>query len=86
LELAAMEMVPFPIPEAPAVIVSQEALLVVVHAQPVPAVTPTDAVPPAEPISTAVTVAPKVQEELKVVNEKIAELVLPAVFFATTCQ
>src|SRR5271168_1735194 len=85
-ELAEREMVPLPVPEAPAVIVSQEALRVAVHAQPIPAVTPMDAVPPAEPIRTAGTVVPKVQDELKVVKEKIADPVPPAVFFATTCQ
>jgi hypothetical protein len=46
LELAVKEMLPWPVPE-PDVIVSQEALLVAVHAQPVPAVTLTDADPPA---------------------------------------
>jgi hypothetical protein len=43
--------VPFPVPVAPDVIVSQAALLVAVHAQPAPAVTATGVpAPPAEPI------------------------------------
>ena len=38
--------VPFPLPLEPAVTVSHDALLVVVHGQPGPAVTPTPPVPP----------------------------------------
>ncbi len=44
--------VPLPLPDAPAVIVSHAALLAAAHAQPVPAVTPTDPVPP-EPARSA---------------------------------
>ena len=53
--------VPLPLPDAPPEIVTNVALLVAVHAHPVPAVTGTDPVPPAAPnvealIAPAVTV------------------------------
>jgi hypothetical protein len=53
--------VPLPLPDAPAEIVTNVALLVAVHAQPLPAVIGTDPVPPAAPnvdalIAPAVTV------------------------------
>ena len=51
---------PFPEPLAPPVIVIQEALSVAVHAQPLPAVTATLAVPPAADIAWVVGDAAKV--------------------------
>ena len=48
--------VPFPLPVAPDEIVMNVALLVAVHAQPEPAVTGTEPVPPAAPKDDAVTV------------------------------
>jgi hypothetical protein len=50
--------VPLPVPLAPAVTVSHVALLAAVHAQPVPAVTLTEPVPP--PLATDALVADSV--------------------------
>ena len=47
--LAEKFTVPLPVPEAPAVIVSHEALLVAVHAHPTAAVTPTEPLEAAAP-------------------------------------
>ena len=83
---AAIEMEPLPVPDPPELIVSQGALLVAVHPQPAPAVTVIEDGPPAKGMEIAAGAAANVQDELNVVNEKIAEPVLPAVFFADTCQ
>ena len=49
LAATVMVAVPLPLPDPPAEIVTNVALLVAVHVHPVPAVTATDAVPPAAP-------------------------------------
>ena len=54
LAVAAKATVPEPLPDAPAVIVNQLALLAAVHAQPDVDVTPADPVPDPDPSETAV--------------------------------
>ena len=63
LAATAKLIVPFPVPDAPAEMVTNAALLVAVHAQPVPAVTGTDPVPPAAPnVDALIAPATTVQE------------------------
>src|SRR6476660_8061906 len=69
--------VPLPLPVAPDEIVMKVALLVAVHAHPVPAVTGTDPVPPAAPNVVAVMApAVTVQEGLVVEPAGVDESLL----------
>jgi hypothetical protein len=59
--------VPLPLPDAPAEMVTNVALLVAVQAQPLPAVTGTDPLPPAAP-NVELVIAPAVTVQVGVVG------------------